>query len=45
MAVTAENSVLMALRGHLTETTKLPSPRIIKIYVASLKEGKTKNIL
>lgn len=40
MAVTVEKSLLMALGGHLTENTKLPSPRIIKIYVASCKEGK-----
>ncbi|XP_058836478.1 protein qui-1 [Topomyia yanbarensis] len=38
MAVSVEEVVFNALRGHHNEKTKLPSPRIIKIYVASLKE-------
>lgn len=39
MAVPVEEAVLNALRGHLSENTKLPSPLIIKVYVASLKKG------
>lgn len=39
MAVPVEESVLNALRGHLSENTKLPAPLIIKVYVASLKKG------
>lgn len=40
MAAAVEEAVFNALRGHHNEKTKLPTPRIIKIYVASLKEGK-----
>lgn len=40
MAVPVEEAVLNALRGHLSENTKLPAPLVIKIYVASLKKGK-----
>lgn len=39
MAVPAEEAVLSALRGHKTENIKLPTPRLIKIYVSSLKKG------
>lgn len=39
MAVPVEEAVLNALRGHLSENTKLPSPLIIKVYIASLKKG------
>lgn len=39
MAVPAEEAVLNALRGHLSENIKLPAPLIIKVYVASLKKG------
>lgn len=39
MAVTADEVVLSALRGHRTENIKLPTPRLIKIYVSSLKKG------
>ncbi|ETN64158.1 hypothetical protein AND_004106 [Anopheles darlingi] len=38
MAATIEDAVFNALRGHHNEQTKLPSPRIIKIYVASLRD-------
>ncbi|KFB46917.1 AGAP004827-PA-like protein [Anopheles sinensis] len=38
MAAAIEEAVFNALRGHHNERTKLPSPRIIKIYVASLKD-------
>ncbi|XP_055622084.1 protein qui-1 isoform X3 [Toxorhynchites rutilus septentrionalis] len=38
MAAAVEEAIFNALRGHHNEKTKLPSPRIIKIYVASLKE-------
>ncbi|XP_055527282.1 protein qui-1 isoform X1 [Wyeomyia smithii] len=38
MAVSVEEAIFNALRGHHNEKTKLPAPRIIKIYVASLKE-------
>lgn len=40
MAVPIEEAVFNALRGHLMENCKLPVPRIVKIYVASLKNGK-----
>lgn len=39
MAVPADETVLSALRGHKTENIKLPTPRLIKIYVSSLKKG------
>lgn len=39
MAVSVEEAVLHALRGHLSENTKLPAPLIIKVYVAALKKG------
>lgn len=39
MAVPVEEAVLNALRGHLSENTKLPAPLIIKVYVAALKKG------
>lgn len=39
MAAPVEDAILNALRGHQNENTKLPSPLIIKIYVASLKKG------
>uniref|UniRef100_A0A6E8VK53 NWD1/2-like winged helix-turn-helix domain-containing protein n=1 Tax=Anopheles coluzzii TaxID=1518534 RepID=A0A6E8VK53_ANOCL len=38
MATAIEEAVFNALRGHHNEHTKLPSPRIIKIYIASLKD-------
>ncbi|XP_058061583.1 protein qui-1 [Anopheles bellator] len=38
MAAAIEDAVFNALRGHHNENTKLPSPRIIKIYIASLKD-------
>uniref|UniRef100_A0A182LW03 Uncharacterized protein n=1 Tax=Anopheles culicifacies TaxID=139723 RepID=A0A182LW03_9DIPT len=38
MAAAIEEAVFNALRGHHNAHTKLPSPRIIKIYVASLKD-------
>uniref|UniRef100_A0A182J649 WD_REPEATS_REGION domain-containing protein n=1 Tax=Anopheles atroparvus TaxID=41427 RepID=A0A182J649_ANOAO len=38
MAAAIEEAVFNALRGHHNEHTKLPSPRIIKIYIASLKD-------
>ncbi|XP_059616881.1 protein qui-1 isoform X2 [Phlebotomus argentipes] len=37
MAVTVEEAVLSALRGQVSGNTKLPAPRLIKIYVASNK--------
>lgn len=39
MAVPVEEAVLAALRGHLSENTKLPAPLIVKVYVASAKKG------
>jgi hypothetical protein len=39
MTVPVEDAVFNALRGHHNEKTKLPTPRIIKIYVASEKDG------
>lgn len=39
MAVPVEEAVFNALRGHHNENTKLPVPRIVKIYVASVKNG------
>lgn len=40
MAVPVEEGVLNALRGVISETTRLPKPLIIKVYVSSLKDGK-----
>ncbi|XP_055387023.1 protein qui-1 isoform X2 [Condylostylus longicornis] len=37
MAVPVEENVLNALRGVVKETTRLPKPLIIKIYIASSK--------
>lgn len=42
MAVPIEESVYNALRGHLSPNAKLPAPLIIKIYVASTKNGEFK---
>lgn len=39
MAAPIEENVYNALRGHLSQNTKLPAPLIIKIYVASTKNG------
>lgn len=39
MAVPVEEAILNALRGHLSENTKLPAPLIIKVYVSALKKG------
>ncbi|KAJ6644572.1 Protein qui-1 [Pseudolycoriella hygida] len=36
--VPVEEAVLNALRGHLSENTKLPAPLIIKVYVSALKK-------
>uniref|UniRef100_A0A1L8DGI8 Putative wd40-repeat-containing subunit of the 18s rrna processing complex n=1 Tax=Nyssomyia neivai TaxID=330878 RepID=A0A1L8DGI8_9DIPT len=37
MAVAVEEGVLSALRGQVSSSTRLPAPRLIKIYVASNK--------
>lgn len=39
MAVTIEETVLNALRGQLSEQTRLPAPKVIKIYISSVKKG------
>jgi len=39
MAAPVEETVLSALKGHVGVNTKLPTPRIIKVYIASLKKG------
>ncbi|XP_037926913.1 NACHT domain- and WD repeat-containing protein 1 isoform X3 [Hermetia illucens] len=38
MAVPVEEGVLSALRGVVSETTRLPKPLLIKVYVSSLKD-------
>lgn len=35
-----EQAVVNALRGHNSENAKQPSPRLVKIYVSSTKNGK-----
>lgn len=40
MAVTIEETVRNALRGQLSEQTRLPAPKLIKIYISSRKRGK-----
>lgn len=40
MAVAIEETVLNALRGKLSEQTRLPAPKIIKIYISSRKKGR-----
>uniref|UniRef100_A0A1B0CRU1 Uncharacterized protein n=1 Tax=Lutzomyia longipalpis TaxID=7200 RepID=A0A1B0CRU1_LUTLO len=37
MAVAVEEAVLSALRGQVSGNTRLPAPRLVKIYVASNK--------
>lgn len=39
-----EQAVLNALRGHNSENAKQPSPRLVKIYVSSTKNGKFENV-
>ena len=39
-----EQAVLNALRGHNSENAKQPTPRLIKIYVSSTKNGKFENL-
>lgn len=41
MAVSIEENVYNALRGHLSQNTKLPAPLLIKIYVACTKNGES----
>ncbi|XP_055839533.1 protein qui-1 isoform X2 [Episyrphus balteatus] len=38
MAVPVEEGILSALRGVTTESTRLPQPLLIKVYVSSLKD-------
>lgn len=40
MAVPIDEAILNALRGHVSDECKLPVPRTVKIYVASVKHGK-----
>lgn len=40
MAAPIDESILNALRGVTTETTRLPKPLIIKVYISSIKNGK-----
>lgn len=39
MAVTIEETVRNALRGQMSEQTRLPAPKLIKIYIASRRRG------
>lgn len=39
MAAPVDEATLQALRGHLSENTRLPAPLIIKVYIACVKEG------
>jgi hypothetical protein len=40
MAIVPDQSILDALNGYVTESTKQPLPRLIKIYLSSAKHGK-----
>lgn len=39
MAVVPDQSILDALRGFPVESSKQPTPRLIKIYISSDKHG------
>lgn len=39
MANAVEEAVLNALRGHQNENIRFPTPRIVKVYISSLKNG------
>lgn len=39
MATAPDQSILEALRGYVVESTKQPTPRIVKIYISSTKQG------
>lgn len=41
MGTVPDQSVLEALRGNAVESLKHPSPRLVKIYISSSKQGKT----
>jgi NACHT domain- and WD repeat-containing protein len=40
MGTVPEKSILDALRGYSSESLKLPTPRLVKIYISSTKNGK-----
>jgi hypothetical protein len=40
MATAPDQSILEALRGYAVESSKQPSPRLVKIYISSSKHGK-----
>jgi hypothetical protein len=40
MASAPDQSILEALRGCVVESTKQPTPRLVKIYISSTKQGK-----
>lgn len=40
MAAQPDQSILEALRGYVVESTKQPTPRLVKIYISSTKQGK-----
>lgn len=39
MATAPDQSILDALRGYTVESTKQPTPRLVKIYISSSKHG------
>ena len=39
MATAPDQSILEALRGYSVESTKQPTPRLVKIYISSSKHG------
>lgn len=42
MGTAPDQSVLEALRGNAVESLKNPSPRLVKIYISSTKQGEWK---
>lgn len=40
MATAPDQSILEALKGYVVEGTKQPTPRLVKIYISSTKQGK-----
>lgn len=48
MATAPDQSILEALRGYVVESTKqprTPTPRLVKIYISSTKQGKLENMM
>jgi hypothetical protein len=44
MATAPDQSILEALRGNVVESTKQPTPRLVKIYISSTKQGEQREI-